>query len=292
MIEFSAYPGSPATRHRKSLSLVISACLMLILGDPDMVRADAVAPPIRIGASHFPPYFIGNQTRNGEYHLDQATPSSGFILDSIEAIFASEGKTVLFSFLPLARAENFVRAKKLNCFSPVRKKARSNERFLYSDPMPGSPLILLGRTGETDKIARLADLKKYRVGTMVGDYSSLSRLNSANIKHETARTNLLNLQKLVLKRVDYIVIDHAVALKLITDVLPGYADKVEPVYPPLAYHSIHLACNAKDPSSREIIASFNRGLKNMLKTGDLFTIAEKYGLDDLSTESQGIEILK
>ncbi|WP_157678149.1 substrate-binding periplasmic protein [Oleiphilus messinensis] len=283
-------PVQKYTGKMKRLALATALCCGAHWAVLPAFAADTSGDVVKIATSHFPPYFIDPKNAHSEANRSY---QPGFLQEGIEAVFALAGMKTQFQYLPLARAENFVQIGKFDCISPVRAKPTNDYTLSYSSPLPGGPVVLMGRAGTGHRITRVSQLENYHIGTVLGDQAVTALMNDTVLKNTDAtRTNSLNLQKLVNRRIDYIIIDYAVALKLITDDFPQYADKVEPVYPPLAYQSIYLACNAKTSINRNLIERFNDALKHAQENGLLNTIATRYGLDDLSTEEATPETLQ
>lgn len=284
---------SPAQKNKpnkiNSLKLSLFSCKALFAAT---VIADQ--PPenlVDIGTTHFPPYFIDTTVNRAN---DSYPPNAnGFLYDAIESLLTSKGYQVRFRFLPLARAENFVLTGTINCLSPVRDRESHDSSLIFSSPLPGGPVVLLGRSGTGDRISSLEQIQHFHIGALIGDHSADSILsNQVLARMDKARTHSQNIQKLIFKRIDYALIDYAVALNTITDEFPDYADKIEPVYPPLTYQSIYLACNGGKTENAEILADFNAALKLALKNQALNQIAERYGLDDLFIINSQAEVLR
>lgn len=274
---------------KSSLKPFLFCCGALFVSS---ASAESEAPKlVDIGTTHFPPYFIDSSIKRA----DESYPpdAKGFLYEAIETLLTSKGYQVHFRFLPLARAENFVLTGKINCLSPVRDKESHDPSLRFSNPLPGGPVVLLGRSGTGDRISNLEQIQHFHIGALIGDHSADSILSHQVLaRMDKARTHSQNIQKLIFKRIDYALIDYAVALNTITDEFPDYADKIEPVYPPLTYQSIYLACNGGKAENAEILADFNAALKLALKNQTLSQIAERYGLDDLFIINGQAEVLR
>jgi ABC-type amino acid transport substrate-binding protein len=253
----------------KLQSLVAVVCALALALAPPLPAAE----PIRLASLEWEPYVGPN------------LPDQGYASALVRAAFAEEGIAVEIEFFPWARALHLARTGEVDGLMPEYYDASRETDFVFSDRFPGGPLVLYKR--KADAIAFVADpqrdpeqalqgLKAQRFGVVRGYLNTPSFDAASYLSKEEASDDATNLRKLVFARIDLAVIDGPVAAHLIRTRYPDYADKLEPMSPPLAEMPLYIAFSRKSARMEAARAAFNRGLAALAADGRLERLRQQH----------------
>jgi polar amino acid transport system substrate-binding protein len=198
----------------------------------------------------------------------------------IEEACLRVGLKATFRFLPWKRAMEEVKRGKYDALFSAYFSEKRSQVYGVSKAYMSGPLVLAVRKG-----AQLAwdgtvrSLEPYRIGVVRG-YVNTEEIDKADflIKDE-ATSDLLNLKKLLGKRIDVIVIDKYTAIHLLksNSTLEGNVQDIEFLDPPLDMRSIHVMFSKNMPDWEKHLEMFNAGLSAIQEDGTKDIILEKYG---------------
>ena len=259
---------------QRPLQVILAAFLALTMGlAAAAAPAKAARPVVRLATLEWEPY-IGTKM-----------PDQGYTAALIRAAFASQGMDVKIEFYPWARALHLARTGAVDGLMPEYFNPSRQAEFEYSAPFPGGPLVLYKRRGDAiafsadpgkQQDAALRALKAKRFGVVRG-YLNTPVFDAAKyLVKEEANDDATNLRKLVYGRIDLAVIDRRVAEHLIRTEYPAYAQKIQPMSPPLADIPLYIAFSLKSPRKDAALAAFNKGLAAMQADGRIDALYKNY----------------
>ena len=121
---------------------------------------------------------------------------------------------------------------------------------------------------------------------MVRGYANSPEFDAADfLKKDVANSDLVNLKKLLTKRVDLIVIDELLAKYLSNKSLKEGMEQLEFMEPPLEVKPVYLLVSKKINGGEEIVKEFNAGLQAISEDGTLNKIIRAGGLSSYSVSS-------
>ncbi|MCA9974649.1 MAG: ABC transporter substrate-binding protein, partial [Anaerolineales bacterium] len=98
------------------------------------------------------------------------------------------------------------------------------------------------------------------------------------LQKEAAERDEQNLRKLMLNRLDLVVVDQFVAESVIAQI-PEAEDSLEFLSPPLDVKPLYLILSRNTENSAQKLADFNEGLRQIIADGTVAKIMEKHGLN-------------
>ena len=220
--------------------------------------------PLRVAVDGaYPPYMYGN------------SPAKGLYPEIIRAAFSAAGISVALTGYPWKRALSLGRDGKAAVGGIYQNLARMAV-FDYSDPIYRETLRVVVKAGRAFPFRGVVDLGGRRVGINRGwSYGEVfdSARRAGLFSAEEATDDQANLTKLILGRVDCVIVDE-LSLSQIVERM-GWEDKVELLDLPAAVNSVHLVF-AKHSGKRQILERFNQGLVEIKKNGTYNRIAIRF----------------
>lgn len=239
-------------------------------GAPGEVPANL---PVRLATLEWPPY------------VGSGLPDQGYAAVVVRAVFEEQGLPVQIDFYPWTRGLYLVASGEVDGLMPAYLQPSRFDRFQFSDPFPGGPLVMYKRRGDdlafaadpgVDPEAALRGLSGKRVGVVRG-YLNTPELDAADyLDREEVNDDAAVLRELVDGQVDLAVIDLRVAEYLIRNHYPDYAELIEPMFPVLRDFPLHVAFSRKSRRTEAIVTAFNRGLEAMRADGRLEALHQHY----------------
>ena len=150
---------------------------------------------------------------------------------------------------------------------------RANE-LIFSEPYLYNQLILVGRKGSDVNAASFNDLEEAKIG-IVNNYAYGEDIHQ-NSKIEIVKglSDQKNLEALLSKKVDYILVDALLIQYLLKYQINDVSEFLEIGIHPLSVKSLHFAINKKIQNSTEIISLFNAEIIEMTSDGSYHEILE------------------
>lgn len=223
---------------------------------------------------------ISFATVNWEPYSGEFLPGYGVGSAIIEEACRRVGLKASFHFMPWKRAMEEVRRGKYDALYSAYFSEERNQVYGISKPYMNGPLVLSVRKGtqlEWDGTVR--SLQPYRIGVVRG-YVNTSEIDKADyLKKDEATSDLLNLRKLLRKRIDVIIIDKFTAIHALKSnpTLEANVKDVQFLEPPLDIRNIHVMFSKNRPDWEKHLEMFNKGLSAFQEDGTKDMILEKYG---------------
>jgi len=213
-------------------------------------------------------------------YVGQDLPGYGFTSEIVSSAFERAGYSTKFSFLPWRRARQETEAGNIDVLAPAYHSAERAQLYAVSKAYSQSTLVFCTKKDKVIKYKTLSDLKSYKIGIVMG-YANAPEFDQADyLKKDLAPSDLLNLKKLLKRRVDMIVIDKYVVVNLLANNpdLKTTAKDILFLDPPVAVHPLHIMISKNVPEYARKMDAFNRGLEEISKDGTMEKIIKKHGL--------------
>jgi len=241
---------------------------------------------IKVAAYELSPYSV------------QARAEKGYLYDIVVEAYKNEGYTVDVQFLPPARARASVKDGQLDVLIPSYSTPGDKSDFIVSEPMPGSEIGLLGVKGKhklnPDKSKLLSEqlglLSGKKVGIVLGAQTGTAFDSDTSIKKEATEKTVLNIDKMLLGRVDFVLVDKYEAADSLVSERPALIGKLEFIQPSLAKNSFYVSAGRKNAKADTFIKDFNSGLAKLKKSGRYQEILYSYGQSDITSDDKTINI--
>ncbi len=210
---------------------------------------------------------------NGEWapYTGENIPNQGVITDIVSKAFEAVGYKVKYEFFPWVRTMELAKKDpKWDGTFPWVRNPKREKIFFYSDP-----LIVIGeyffyRSSDSFDWSEYNDLINYRIGMTRGyTYGPefMKSVKELDLEVELASSDLININKLIRKRIDLF----PGAKQVILNLLKGefHETKLPITYHPKPIHTepYYLLISKKTKNGKGIVLSFNEGLKSIKKSG-------------------------
>lgn len=206
-------------------------------------------------------------------------PNQGYVVDLVKKIYQSTGNEAKINFYPWARSLHLARTGTVHGILPEYYSEERKSHFVFSDPFPGGPLVLLKLRHNPNKPKNIKELKKFKVGVVRG-YVNTKEIDETSFPTKMQVENDWSLIVALFKsRIDFAVIDLNVAKYLIKTKKPKWLKHISYVDPVLESKFLYIAFSKKNKNHKKSLELFNKGLKKLKKTGELDDLLDKYGIE-------------
>lgn len=215
--------------------------------------------PLSISVGDWPPFF------------SEGEPGQGSVARLVRDIFAEQGYTVSFHFLPWKRAYREA-ANGRHSATAIWMHAEDREvDFVYSDAVMQERFVLFHRAEDDIQWETLEDLAGLTLGSSMG-YSYGPDFDSAVEKKvltvERAASAELNFRKLLYGRIDAFPEEINVGYYILRRETDNPETEQITHHPrPILENESFLLFPGNDPKTPEVREAFNRGLKHFRETG-------------------------
>ena len=214
---------------------------------------------VRITTGDWPPY------------LDKDLPGGGFLARIIRESFAIEGIEVRFSYFPWSRALALVHSPDYETSAVWSCTEDRSREFVFSAALIPYGWYFYYRAGQHFDWETLTDLQGMTVG-LTQDYSYGETLadviKSGLVYGDVTTSDLANLKKLLLGRIDLFPMDPVVGETMIMQQLGPVAASRLTFHPkPVRTAFFRLPFSRNDEKSARLIQAFNKGLASLRESG-------------------------
>jgi len=218
-------------------------------------------------------------TADWEPYAGEHLPDYGFTSEIITEAFRRRGYTVVFHFVPWKRAELYVQEGRYDALYSAYYSEERAQVYAVSSPYIESYLMLCSLKGAGITYSSLRDLISYRIGTVRG-YVNTPEFDRADfLSKEEVVSDLLNIRKLLARRLDLIVIDKYLMkyqMAVSTEISSSLSD-TEFLEPPLDVKPVFVMFSRKVEGYEQKRNDFNEGLKAIREDGTYQKILSRYG---------------
>ncbi len=163
-----------------------------------LVSCAAMAETIYLTSLSWPPY------------SDKNLVNQGASVAVAKAAFAAEGHELVVSFYPWSRTVKLAQQSNSKYMGYFPEYYFETQDFLFSDAMGSGPLGIMQNTAKPIAFSKVQDLRGMRIG-IVQDYVNTQTLDvmiaSGEVQGEAVPSDVLNIKKVAVKRLDAAVID-------------------------------------------------------------------------------------
>jgi len=208
----------------------------------------------------------------GEYapYIDSSETNKGFITHIVLEAFDRVGITPTVGFRSWARVENELNKGNSVSFCYIKNRAREEIYFFSNELYVMTTVFIVRKDSAISNISSLEDLKSYKIGISKG-YSYGEDFD--NYKNQLdiyiAGSDLINIRRVLGKRIDLFLCSPDIAYKLINDnfnssqqsqllLITNNFFPREPLY---------FIAGKTYPNGQEIIDLFNKGLEIITNNG-------------------------
>jgi len=224
----------------------------------------AAENPVRVAVdAAYPPYMYGTE------------PAKGLYADIIRMAFSLSGRPVTVAGYPWKRVLELGRQGEVAIGGIYQNPSRMAV-FDYSMPFYLETLKVCVKAGHGFAFRGMVDLNGKRVGInrgwSYGEVFDSARREGVFIAEEAA-DNQANLRKLILGRVDCIIIDEISLQQIVKR--ENWENEVDTLAFPAAVNSVHLVV-AKHLQQIRLLDRFNQGLAEMKANGSYTRLIDRY----------------
>lgn len=216
-------------------------------------------------ADPWPPYF------------DPRSPRLGVASEVVREALRSQGYSVSFRVMPWDAAQKAVYEGRTDMIIDAWYTQEREKRYLVSVPYIKSRIVFFKRKDSPFQYRGKEDLNGLRVGLIKGYAYGEEFLSWDNYKREYDVSFISLALKVASGKLDLVPEDKLVGMRLIKDNEPWLLEVLEPVEAPLRETTIHVMVSRKLKDGEEILKAFERGLKEMKRSGQYQRILATYG---------------
>ena len=252
----------------------IFGSLILVLGVLIGNSSPLFAQKLTIYTEEVPPY---NFTRNNRI--------VGVSTEVVEAVMKESGLNYEMISYPWARTYKFAKGRPNSLIFSISRRASRETIFKWIDvivPSKHSVFVLKSRTDI--RIDNLVDLKKYRIGTTLGDARETYLLDHGFERSELQRiggddANATNYKKLKLGRIDLWPMSDAIGYYTVKEFGddPNKEIRKAFVFEEMSKDGYYIAASLQ--TSNEIVEKLRDIIGSFKKTPEYRKILEKWGLN-------------
>ncbi len=253
---------------KDALKIGLAALLCLV---PSARAADVV----RLAAVDMPPYLGA--------HIER----QGYAVELVRRVLAQSGLEVEIRFYPPARALALAESGKVDGVLPIVGANAGSRMLQLSAPFPGLNLGLLKRRqdivpypedADRRPTVALRDLATLRIGMLKGAKLPAEVDAAVSPTREYVASDLQNLDKLALGRIDLMLVDKYRASDLMVLHRPHLIGQLEFLDPALFPTPFHVGWATQSPRHKALAAAFDQALAAMAAAGELREILFSHGL--------------
>ncbi|MAD89916.1 MAG: hypothetical protein CMK64_09455 [Pseudoalteromonas sp.] len=212
----------------------------------------------------------------------------GIVPRIIRAAFASEGYMVKFVFMPWGRSFKAAKSGRYDAAAYWFCTPKRKQDFYCSEPLYyEATYFYFNKRKPLETWSSLEDLQGFNIGATTG-YSYTAQFwqlaKQKKLKVDSVTSDLQNLKKLVKGRIDLFPMATIPASHLIKQHFSREeAEQIAFNSKPLLTQSSHLLFLKKNANSKHLLASFNRGLENIKRSGLYEVIVNSAGPVEVSS---------
>lgn len=157
--------------------------------------------------------------------------------------------------------------KNYNGSAALWKTDKREKTLLFSEPYLQNQLVLVCLKGGNVNIESVSELTDKKIGVTEGYAYDEDLLKARNLELVFSDNDQKNLENLIYKKVDYILVDDLLIKYLLKYQLDEVHKYLSISDKPFQIKPLHFALHKSTPNAVEIISKFNEEIKSMLKDG-------------------------
>jgi polar amino acid transport system substrate-binding protein len=203
----------------------------------------------------------------------------GFLIDSTNAALEAVGLEPNYHFFPMKRSIAMATNSKYDAFLGTIAHFPKETRDQFSSIKMGELRFIFFYLKDENHTLKtydkLADLNKYRIGTVRGS-SSVTLLKKSGIEPDFARNLEINFNKLLAGRIDLCVALELPATYIISRLSPSQQSRIAKIDKPLMSISVDFIVNRNNPGSASLFKKVKKGLQLIKNNGTYQDIVQRY----------------
>lgn len=217
---------------------------------------------IKLATLNWPPYVF------------EKGDKKGFAYDLVQRAFEEKGYKVTIDFIPWQRLLKQVKEGKYDGGFPAYFSEERSKIYNVSPSYLDGPLVFAKLKERKIEYTDLNSLKPFTIGVIRG-YINEKEFDKADfLTKEAVNNEKQNLQKLLKKRVDLVVVDKLLGINILKGL--NKLDKVDFIAKPLANKTLHLLLSLNNIKNQTIMSDFIDGIKALKKSGEYQRIMDGY----------------
>ncbi len=202
----------------------------------------------------------------------------GVITVIVKTAFQRAGHNATVKFIPWARALKLVENRQYDILMGGYYSEERSKKYLYSAAIYNIEVGLVAlKSLHVTHYSKLQELIPYTIGVSQGWVNNEEFDAADYLNKETATKPVLNVRKLLKKRVDMISISFDVFRYELLTMSGQRLNNIVFIQPPLSVSPIYLMVSLKSSQREEIINDFNQGLEAIKRDGTYHQILKKHG---------------
>lgn len=210
--------------------------------------------------------------------IDYNSSEQGLSMEIVRASYETQGYKVKLINVPFARAIAGVRKGIYDILPNTWLTDERQEFLLFSVPYIYNEIKFIKLKNDDFEYFGLESLTGKRIGTIIDYGYDNEFLQADNFVRDSVTDFLMNIRKLIVKRIDLTLEDEIVATRRIINEAPELMEKISFTENVLTRKGIYVTAGYENPKHEELIEAFNKGLKIIKENGTYDAIMKKYGL--------------
>lgn len=241
--------------------IALTPLLLLFLS----FTAFSASKEIHLAFGEYPPYY------------GQELVNNGSISEIIVEAYKRMDYRVKLHFIPswARRIKETKEGKYDGIYSGWFREERK-KWFAFSNPLPPNELGFYKRKNHNISFNKLEDLRPYSVGIVLG-YANSEKFEQAQLKTEAVETESQNIGKLLLNRIDLVLIDKGVGRYILNTKYADKSSRVEWMPPAIEVANQYLMISKKTDEYQQKLDDFNTGLNILIEHNIVEKIMKKHG---------------
>ena len=187
--------------------------------------------------------------------------------DIVKEALARNSTIVNMDILEFDEVLNVIKENKYDGSAALWISEKRKEYLLYSEPYLYNQLILVGRKGSDVSARDFNELINVKIGVVSNYAYGIEGAEENGVQLISGKSDQKNLEALLSKKVDYILIDDLIIQYLIKYQTNDVSEFLSIGQNPLFVKSLHFALNKKVENAKAIIIDFNTQIDAMIADG-------------------------
>jgi len=219
---------------------------------------------VSITIDNYPPY------------VDENAENLGLITGIVQRAFLQQEIKSTINFKPWLEAESAVDNDKSISFMWHKNNERQR-KWIFSQPIYRSDVVIVATKESRFHWERYDQLRNYRLGIARGQsYGEKFNQIQPYLDLRESISDYVNLKKLVARELDGIIVEKLEAEYLLSFFNERQRNSVEYILKPqLSSEPTYLVCSKTYSKCFDIINKFNKGLENLISTGEYSLLLSK-----------------
>ncbi|WP_163831002.1 substrate-binding periplasmic protein [Spartinivicinus ruber] len=239
---------------------------------------------IRIASGEWPPFL--------SQHYNEYGAGSHIVKEA----FALEGIKVVYIFYPWKRSMETAKDGKVDATLLWSKNKERAKYFLFSDPVLTLRHVFFHRKDFQFDWKTIENLKQYKIGVTRGYFYGEQIQNAIEnklIDTEIGNTDIINLKKLIAKRIQLFIIEPEVGYELLVKNFSASDQKLlTNHHRAIQERQWYLLVSNKSPQAEKWLEKFNKGLAKLKKQGTIDKIMDDVLMGRYSEKSRSVSPAK